>query len=76
MRPDSFVIVREIDQIALSSGNVNEDINFEYGERATAANGCGVVFKGNFLYFGGNGAANVRQVISTSSFVQHNEFII
>ena len=48
------------------SGNVNEDVNFEYGEGTTAAYGCGVVFKGEYLYFGGNGAANVRQVSSIS----------
>ena len=47
-----------------SSGNVNEDVNFEYGEGTTAAYGCGVVFKGEYFYFGGNGAANVRQVRS------------
>ena len=40
---------------------MNEDLNFEYGEGATAAFGCGVVFKGEYFYFGGT-AYEVRQV--------------
>jgi len=46
-------------------GNINEDISFEYGEGATAYYGCGVVFKGEYLYFGGEGSANNRQVSTT-----------
>ena len=45
-----------------SLGNINEDVNFEYGEGSTAYYGCGVVFKGEYLYFGGEGPANNRQV--------------
>ena len=45
-------------------GKINEDFNFEYGEGATADHGCGVVFRGEYLYFGGSGANN-RQVSST-----------
>ena len=44
---------------------MNEDLNFEYGEGATAYGGCGVVFKGEYLYFGGYGSANQRQVSSS-----------
>ena len=48
-------------------GNINEDISFEYGEGSTAYYGCGVVFKGEYFYFGGEGSANNRQV-STSKY--------
>ena len=48
-------------------GNINEDISFEYGEGATAYYGCGVVFKGEYLYFGGEDSTNNRQV-STNKY--------
>ena len=46
------------------NGNVNEDLNFEYGEEVTVYDGCGASFMGEFWYFGGDGAANNRQVIT------------
>ena len=55
-------------------GTVNEDVNFEYGEDATAHRGCGVVYKGEYLYFGGDGtdhrygSGDKRQVSSRSIF--------
>ena len=47
------------------SGSINEDLNFEYGEGATAEEGCGVVFKGEYFYFGGIGSTQKGQVSST-----------
>ena len=44
-------------------------MNFEYGEGATARKGCGVVFKGEYLYFGGNGA---NGQVSQSSIAGYN----
>ena len=49
-------------------GTVNEDVNFEYGEDATAHRGCGVVYKGEYLYFAGDGTGDKRQVSSRSNF--------
>ena len=43
------------------SGNVNDDLNFEYGEGAYAAYGCGTTLMGEFWYFGGSGGY-VKQV--------------
>ena len=37
-----------------NSGNVNENINFEYGEDTIAHYGCGATLFGQFWYFGGN----------------------
>ena len=48
-----------------SSGNVNDDLDFEYGDGTTVAYGCGATFMGEFWYFGGDGAANNRQVITS-----------
>ena len=48
----------------LYSGNYNDDLNFEYVDGATAAEGCGATLMGQFWYFGGNGSANIRQVNS------------
>ena len=46
----------------LFSGNINEDLAFEYGDRATANYGCGATLNNEFWYFGGTGS-NIRQVI-------------
>ena len=35
------------------SGNVNEDLNFEYGERTSVEYGCGALLRNVFWYFGG-----------------------
>ena len=57
-----------------SLGTVNDDVNFEYGEDATAHRGCGVVYKGEYLYFGGDGtdhrygSGDKRQVSSKLFF--------
>ena len=37
----------------LFSGNVNEDLTFEYGDGTHAFQGCGVTLKDQFWYFGG-----------------------
>ena len=34
------------------SGNVIDDLNFEYGEGAYATYGCGTTLMGEFWYFG------------------------
>ena len=34
-------------------GNINENLNFEYGDGTEAYYGCGVTFQNEFWYFGG-----------------------
>ena len=36
------------------SGNINEDLTFEYGAGTEVYRGCGVTFQNEFWYFGGN----------------------
>jgi len=43
------------------SGNVNEDLNFEYGEGTVVEGGCGALLRNVFWYFGGS-YSNERQV--------------
>ena len=43
------------------SGNVNEDLNFEYGEGTDVHGGCGALLRNVFWYFGG-WKSNKRQV--------------
>ena len=45
----------------LFSGNINEDVAFEYGDGTTAIYGCGTTLNNEFWYFGGN--IYTRQVI-------------
>ena len=42
-------------------GNINENLNFEYGTGTTVSYGCAATFRGEFYYFGG-AAPNKRQV--------------
>ena len=35
------------------SGDVNDNMNFEFGDGAVAHNGCGATLFGDFWYFGG-----------------------
>ena len=42
-------------------GNINENLNFEYGMDTTVSYGCAATFRGEFYYFGG-AAPNKRQV--------------
>ena len=42
-------------------GNINENLNFEYGTGTTVSYGCAATFRGDFYYFGG-AAPNKRQV--------------
>ena len=42
----------EVNYVIFILGNVNEDLNFEYGEGATALGGCGATLFGEFWYFG------------------------
>ena len=48
----------------MTSGNFNDDINFEYGNGATVYQGCGAMFMDQFWYFGGSESNNIRQVNS------------
>lgn len=41
---------------------MNDDLDFTYGDGATAYYGCGATLKGEFWYFGGSGKANYRPV--------------
>ena len=43
------------------SGNVEDDLIFEYGEGADAFYGCGATLMGEMFYFGGSGSQK-RQV--------------
>ena len=45
------------------SGNVNDDLDFEYAEGTSADHGCGATLFGQFWYFGGeNSEGTIRQV--------------
>ena len=59
------------------NGNVNEELNFEFGEGATVYEGCGATFMGEFWYFGGYDLANKRQVstIITRFILFHLYFV-
>ena len=46
----------------ITSGNYNDDLNFEFGEGTTVYYGCGATLMDQFWYFGGVGSANNRQV--------------
>ena len=48
------------------SGNINADINFEYGEGKQAHYGCGASLFGQFWYFGGSDETK-RQVFTNIS---------
>ena len=37
----------------LCSGNINEDLNFEYGDETQVLFGCGATLHNVFWYFGG-----------------------
>ena len=43
------------------SGNVNEDLNFEYGEEIKVVRGCGALLRNVFWYFGGGFGADVDE---------------
>ena len=47
---DSSHVIFEIN---LFSGNINEDLTFEYGENTQAHYGCAATLKNEFWYFGG-----------------------
>ena len=40
--------------INLFLGNVNDDLDFEFGSDTSARSGCGVTFMNQFWYFGGS----------------------
>ena len=44
------------------SGNVNEDLDFEYGRGTGVYGGCGALLRNVFWYFGGRFSSNKRQV--------------
>ena len=44
------------------TGNINEDLTFEYGTNTEAHYGCAATIKNEFWYFGGNGSSYKRQV--------------
>ena len=47
-------------------GNVNDDINFQFGKGTSVEYGCGATLNGEFWYFGGDGSYK-RQVCSAKS---------
>ena len=42
------------------SGNINEDLTFEYGENTGAHYGCAATLKNQFWYFGGSYKRQVK----------------
>ena len=42
----------KVNYVIFILGNVNEDLNFEYGDGASAYLGCGATLFGEFWYFG------------------------
>ena len=46
-------------------GNVNDDLDFEYGEGAVAYAGCGATLMGEFWYFGSGKAVSILTIIYT-----------
>merc|ERR1711990_433021 len=54
-RPSSKPFIADFD------GNINEDLNFEYGSGTSAVYGCGATLHNIFWYFGGT-SLNSRQV--------------
>ena len=54
-----FVFYMNVDFIY--SGNVNEDLNFEYGEEIKVVKGCGALLRNVFWYFGGGFGVDVDE---------------
>ena len=50
---------KNLDRLDIS-GNVDDDLSFEYGEGTDADRGCGATLMGEMWYFGG--FRNTRQV--------------
>ena len=42
------------------SGNITRDLDFNFGDNTDVYGGCGALFEGKMMYFGGN--YNKRQV--------------
>ena len=41
------------------SGNINDDLDFEYGDGADARYGCGATLMDEYWYFGGDKRVNI-----------------
>ena len=63
-----LVFFSNIDSCLL--GNINEELNFQYGDGRSASYGCGATLHNIFWYFGGSGS-NKRQVKLQKTFVQY-----
>ena len=65
----NFKNVPAVNELKLiTSGNYNDDLNFEFGEGTTIFYGCGATLMDQFWYFGGYGSDNNRQVNSFNNF--------
>ena len=59
-------------------GNINDNLNFEYGPGTTVSYGCAATLRGEFYYFGG-ADPNKRQVSfrqAKQCFRKANDFIV
>ena len=65
-------MVRNLKNVIISKsfqGQVNDDIDFTYGEGTAAFYGCGASLRGEFWYFGGyHGAINTLRQVSQRIF--------
>ena len=54
-------------ELILSQGNVDYDLNFEFGDGTNIRYGCGATLMGEMWYFGGN---ENLQVCNSCSYIQ------
>ena len=54
-----FVFAGDI-EINFDSGNINEDLAFEYGDGSTVHYSCGATLNNEFWYFGGSNTRRVK----------------
>ena len=51
---------------------MNEDLNFEYGDGASASNGCGATLHNVFWYFGGYEDNNHQRRVKLQKHLMNN----
>ena len=56
----NIILIFDSDFVCL--GNINEDLDFQYGDGAASYDGCGATLQNVFWYFGGYRAGEKRQV--------------
>ena len=63
----NIVLIFESDFICL--GNINEDLDFQYVEDATAYYGCGATLQNVFWYFGGSSSDDKQRQVKLQIFL-------